>query len=1132
MGNKQTKLNMTGVLVLILALVSSTAAQNTPPVADAGEDQNICVNEATGLEGSATDPDNDPIVAWVWTVESAPEGSTTYLPRPDLPDYDFGADTAGDYVLSLIASDGIHWSEPDTVTIHVGMGAECLFVDPGYQGYYLYGYQPVGSENPQIFTITNMCDGNGIEISDISLTPDSSTDFAITGAPALPLTLDPGQSAEVEVTFAPSTPYYREATLVINSDDAIMPEISIHLATSMNRPPVADAGSDQSIFIGESTMLQGSATDPTNDPIVAWLWSVESSPEGSSPYISRTDLPNPTFDADMPGDYVLSLKAADALHWSEPDYVTIHVFEWLPPVAVATADVISGPAPLTVQFDGSQSIDPQGCTLAYDWDFGDGSRGSREISPTHVYQAPGTYTATLLVTDTWRRSDYAMIEITVTSSPPKKLWSSDGTQEGTVPIETIDFGDYGSSYAASFNGYLFFVGRDAEHGYELWKTDGTPESAAIVKDLWPGPDSSRPWSFTCVNETLFFVAQDPNGTELWKTDGTEAGTVMVKDISPGAGSSFPSQFMNVNDILFFAASDGVHNKELWKTDGTKAGTVLVKDIYPGAGNPYLGHLVDLEGTLFFRAYDGAEYGLWKSDGTEAGTVKVKGMKVYHMASINGALFISSDDGAGGSALWKSDGTEAGTVMVRQMNPIGGGMGKFVDLNGTVLFSARDGFNGPELWKTDGTEAGTVMVKDINPGAGGSSPSQFVVINDILFFVADDGIHGGELWKTDGTEAGTVMIQDIQPEGLLIVYPNYFPFWGMTDVNDLLFFAVADGIHGIELWRSDGTAEGTFLTRDIRSGRSSSIPMTSLSFFTEHDNKLFFTAYAAPPTADAGVDQVRYPGEVVTLDGSGSFDVDGDYPLSYAWALTEDPNDSTAVLTDPNTVSPSFTPDLVGTYVIKLIMTDSLGQSDVDTVEITVTPGGNIEVSPEVYDFGDVELGSSSSAIITITNPAGGTYEDPLTLLDISLAEGGSGSFAVTANPAGSVVQPGESVDVGIVFTPSAEGYVSTTVQIASDDPVYPLIEVPLGGVGVFEELPPEGDGPGGSAENRLSALQNMIEACGDLIEDGLHEDACDQLAAALKKCDGQPKPPDFVAGDAAPVVESMIEVLRATLGCE
>jgi len=66
----------------------------------------------------------------------------------------------------------------------------------------------------------------------------------------------------------------------------------------------------------------------------------------------------------------------------------------------------------------------------------------------------------------------------------------------------------------------------------------------------------------------------------------------------------------------------------------------------------------------------------------------------------------------------------------------------------------------------------------------------------------------------------------------------------------------------------------------------------------------------------------------------------------------------------------------------------------------------------------------------------------------------------------------------------------------------------------------------------LHALQTMLEASGDLIAAGAYDEACAQLGAALKKCDGQPSPPDFVTGEAAPEVKSMIEELRAALGCE
>ncbi len=93
-----------------------------------------------------------------------------------------------------------------------------------------------------------------------------------------------------------------------------------------------------------------------------------------------------------------------------------------PPIGVATADRIYGPSPLTVQFDGSGSTDPQGFPLAYRWDFGDGSTISTQASPSHTFIAPAgvptAYTITLTVTDNSNATAQATRIVSVNNTPP------------------------------------------------------------------------------------------------------------------------------------------------------------------------------------------------------------------------------------------------------------------------------------------------------------------------------------------------------------------------------------------------------------------------------------------------------------------------------------------------------------------------------------------------------------------------------------------------------------------------------------------------------------------------------------------------------------------------------------------
>jgi PKD repeat protein len=212
------------------------------------------------------------------------------------------------------------------------------------------------------------------------------------------------------VGWCRSNPMYSKVVLVAVFFVLVVPV----MALAQNNPPVADAGEDQTIFVNDSVTLQGSATDPDGHPIVGWEWEVVSAPPGSSSNLSAATTPNAVFTANTAGGYGITLRAWDGLEWSEPDALVAWLIENQPPDAVASGSPLSGPAPLTVDFDGNGSFDPEGGALWYDWDFGDFTSGTG-VTPGHEYLSPGIYVARLMVTDDRGNIDFDTVEITVTA---------------------------------------------------------------------------------------------------------------------------------------------------------------------------------------------------------------------------------------------------------------------------------------------------------------------------------------------------------------------------------------------------------------------------------------------------------------------------------------------------------------------------------------------------------------------------------------------------------------------------------------------------------------------------------------------------------------------------------------------
>ncbi len=107
-----------------------------------------------------------------------------------------------------------------------------------------------------------------------------------------------------------------------------------------------------------------------------------------------------------------------------------------------------------------------------------------------------------------------------------------------------------------------------------------------------------------------------------------------------------------------------------------------------------------------------------------------------------------------------------------------------------------------------------LIEDIR-SSGGSAPRFLTRAADLVFFRANDGVHGVELWATDGTAQGTRLVRDIRP-GEAGSGPTL-----LTPVGSRVYFTAVDGVHGRELWVSDGTRAGTHIVKDLTRGTAGS-----------------------------------------------------------------------------------------------------------------------------------------------------------------------------------------------------------------------------------------------------------------------------------------------------------------------
>ena len=139
----------------------------------------------------------------------------------------------------------------------------------------------------------------------------------------------------------------------------------------------------------------------------------------------------------------------------------------------------------------------------------------------------------------------------------------------------------------------------------------------------------------------------------------------------------------------------------------------------------------------------------------------------------------------------------------------------------------------------------------------------------------------------------------------------------------------------------------------------------------------------PPVAEAGPDQQVLSGKVVSLDGSASHDPESN-PITYQWSIIKKPPASSAQISDPALIKPTFIPDIAGNYTCQLIVTDSLGAkslSDNLTVHALIDPNFTANItsgySPLTVQFNDTSSGEPTSWLWEFGDETTSTRQDPV-----------------------------------------------------------------------------------------------------------------------------------------------------------
>ena len=229
-----------------------------------------------------------------------------------------------------------------------------------------------------------------------------------------------------------TTPGTYTATLTATDDNGDTDTTTVEVTVNANQAPTAVANATPDSGKAPLGVIFSSAGSVDNDgSIVAYDWDFgDGTPNDSSA--------NPAHLYAAQGNYTATLTVTDddGVQTSASVVVTVAAPN-VAPAVVATADPAFGKAPLEVEFSSAGTTDSDGTIVSYSWTFGDGSPATTDENPTHTYTTPGSYTATLTVTDNDGATTTQPVTVDVLANVAPTAQATGTPLTGKEPLEVV-----------------------------------------------------------------------------------------------------------------------------------------------------------------------------------------------------------------------------------------------------------------------------------------------------------------------------------------------------------------------------------------------------------------------------------------------------------------------------------------------------------------------------------------------------------------------------------------------------------------------------------------------------------------------------------------------------------------------